>query len=138
MRTLSFAVPGNPLSVNRAWRIVAIRGHGTLTLTKEARVFKAAVAAAASAALGVLPKWDGPTRVDLVVVYDSRRPDLDGPIKLALDALQGFKLKGAADRTGGCIVNDRQITDLRVRRELDRANPRLEVAVHFLDEDGTR
>jgi hypothetical protein len=35
-------------------------------------------------------------------------------------------------------VNDRQVRELRVRRFIDRVEPRLEARVHFLDEEGGR
>jgi Holliday junction resolvase RusA-like endonuclease len=136
--TLSFRVDGNPLSQNRAWRIVTIRGRGTLAKTKESKVWQLAIAGASAAALEPLSRWDGKVRVDMDVHFDSMRPDLDGPVKLALDALQGVKPPKSLLREGGCIVNDRQVQELRVRRFTDKIEPRLEVRVHFLDEEGVR
>lgn len=118
--------------------MIKLGRHASLKLTDEAKEFKASVAQAAALAVAPLQRWDGPTRVDLLVVYDSRRPDLDGPIKLVLDALQGVSASRGLERVGGCLVNDRQVMDLRVRREFDKAQPRLEVAVHLLDDEVVR
>lgn len=136
MKSFAFEVAGNPLSQNRAWRVITIRGRGSLGKTTEAREYQQTIAAAAVA---ICPaRWDGGVRVDLALHFDSMRPDLDGPIKLILDALQGVKPKGGSERIGGCLVNDRQVRELRVVRHLDRKQPRTVVAVHLLDEEAAR
>jgi Holliday junction resolvase RusA-like endonuclease len=52
--------------------------------------------------------------------------DVDGPIKLTLDALAG--------KLGGRVyANDRQVVELHVSKRVDRARPRLGIEVWTLD-----
>lgn len=131
MSTLRFTVPGSPLSQNRAWKIVTIRGHGTLALTSEGKAYKELVAVHAANACQLMPRWD---RTALVFVeldfhFDSRRPDADGPLKLTLDALQGVMVSKLRLRVDGCLENDRQVQGFRVWKHLDPVKPRVEVNV---------
>jgi Holliday junction resolvase RusA-like endonuclease len=138
MAALVFTVRGNPLSQNRAFRVArtgrSSRAPRRMILSDDARTFKALVAEAAARAVHRAWRRDVEVDVEFRLYFDSRRPDADGPVKLALDALQGVKLEPKSRlRVGGCIANDRQVRDYAVRKRLDRENPRLEVRVSVVD-----
>jgi hypothetical protein len=137
---VTFLVPGNPVSQNRAWTIITWKPrpgsgqepHASLKLTREGAEFKIAVA---SAAAQYRPnEWDRENEyiVDVVYFYDSRRPDVDGPGKLLLDALADFELELQRDkpiRFTGLFPNDRRVWRFTQQRELDQENPRAEITV---------
>ncbi len=122
--SISFNVAGSPLSQNRAWHIITLKGkgggHSSLALTTEGKQYKANVARIA--ALARPAGWDMSAEVivELVYCFDSRRPDHDGPTKITIDALQGV-----------LFDNDRAIWRSSQQRELDRLNPRAEITVRL-------
>ncbi len=115
---LRFVVDGPPVPKQRARRGKGGR-HYTPARTRsyESRVRWLAVAAVAKA------RW---TRrpgalyaVELLVVFpDERRRDVDNVAKAVLDACNGV-----------VWIDDAMVTDLRVRRAIDRVAPRVEMAV---------
>ena len=140
---VSFSIPGNPVSHNRAWTIItwkpraeaAARGaqpHASMKLTKEGAEFKVAVARAV--ALHRPNEWDRENEyiVEACYFFESRRPDVDGPGKLLLDALADFELelhRGHAMAFTGLFSNDRRVWKFTQQRELDAENPRAEITV---------
>lgn len=56
--------------------------------------------------------------MEITFWFDSRRPDVDGPVKGLLDRL-----------APGLILNDRQVTRYSVTKRLDSTRPRTEVTV---------
>ena len=124
--TIAFVVPGSPLSQNRAYRRSIQR---RMYKSDEAYAYTARLIIAAREARNGRAMLTGPVAVSLRVVFDSDRPDLDGPVKLVLDALQ----EPRARRPGaGLYANDRQVRRLVVERLVDRFDPRLEVVVEPL------
>ena len=130
-------IPGSPLGQNACYRIVIIgRGksaHATLAMTKEGKAYKAEIQRVLRAVRPV--GWDTGTEVDVDAVYwfDSRRPDVDGPGKLTLDAIQCSK--GEDD---GLLLNDRQVRRFTQTRRLDRERPRLELTVRAVPQFNQR
>jgi hypothetical protein len=138
-----FIVPGNPVSQNQAYRIItwkpkaeaAERGavaHGSLKLTSDGAAYKVAVAQ--YAAVQRPKNWDRDNEyiVDAVYYFDSRRPDVDGPGKLLLDAMQDFEIKfGKKDPLvfKGLYPRDSKVWRFIQQREVDNVNPRTEIKV---------
>lgn len=77
---------------------------------------KAAHAAAARQLPPIVQVPSAPVSVDLLVVTPTKAGDLDNRIKPTLDALQGV-----------IYTDDRQVTEISVRRGVDRSDPRVEV-----------
>ena len=117
MSRIAFIAEVKPLATNAAYEPARWgRRHG-FKLTDEAKAYKAALAAACPV-VGLL---QGEVSVWIRFVFMDRRPDIDGPIKLVLDSLQGRALR-----------NDRQVADLRVVRAVDPERPRVEIVVEEL------
>jgi Holliday junction resolvase RusA-like endonuclease len=66
------------------------------------------------------PLMSGDVRVDIIIYYATRRPDLDESV--ILDSMQGF-----------IYENDRQVKEKHIFHRLDRANPRAEIIVTTLE-----
>jgi Holliday junction resolvase RusA-like endonuclease len=62
--------------------------------------------------------YTGEVQVVIDLHYKTRRNDIDGPIKLILDALQGI-----------VYANDRQVSALTVYKRHDPAHPRTMIQV---------
>lgn len=123
--TLAFTVEGEPLGVNRLYRVF----NGRSIKSKEGREYHAHFvqrAAIARVGAGCVSAIEGPVAVALRLYFGSERPDVDGPIKIALDAMEIPRPK----RDGaGVYRNDRQVRKLTVERFTDRERPRIEVEV---------
>ena len=112
---LMFFVKAKPVSSNATYR----RGKGSgFFKTQESRDYSDAVRQAGQLAMAGLAPLEGSVEVELVFRFDSLRPDIDGPVKGTLDALQGV-----------CYGNDRQVDRLVVVKRLDRENPGVRVRV---------
>lgn len=115
---VKFVVPGRTVSVNGTYR----GAHGT-TKSREAVAFQRSIAFRAKNAMrqGRKPFDAG---VGVVIGFHAAHPlmDIDGPLKLTLDALQGV-----------VYTNDLQVQELVVRKQLDREHPRLDVEVYSLE-----
>lgn len=120
MSELEFSVPGSPLSQNAVYRR---RGKGGgLYMTDEGKAFKEEIALRA---LHARPDgWDLKRwfEVGVTCYFDSERPDVDGPCKLALDAMESV-----------LYDNDRQVVKVTMERRVDRKAPRMEVKVRELE-----
>ncbi len=135
--TVRFVVPSDPA----AGRVNALYGRspgdGNVFKRRGARAYQELVAAhgrAAQRASG-LAMFLGPVEVRISVWYTSARPDADAHTKVVLDALQATHAK--LRRVGAGIVrNDRQIRVVHVTSDVDPDEPRTEVEVVALDEEG--
>lgn len=110
--TIELEVPGPQVSVNRAYR----GGRGRFFMAPEAVAFKERVMLAARLAMRGAKMLDGAVAVSVEFFYPSERPDIDGPVKLILDSLQGIVFE-----------NDRQVRLLWVTKESDKKNPRTKI-----------
>lgn len=103
-----------PPTANRYWRFVTLGKRSAVLLSREARLYKARVAAYAP----TVQRVEGPLRVSLRFFRPRKAGDLDGALKPLLDALQGV-----------LYTNDAQIVELHAYRFDDKSNPRVEVEV---------
>lgn len=84
-----------------------------VTLTDKAREFKDIVRYTVKGM-----KLEGNVRMEVKYYRPRRAGDIDGPLKLVQDSLQGILYE-----------NDKQIIELHVYRFDDKENPRIEVTV---------
>jgi len=108
-----FRVPGSPMS----WNNALIRGRGRPFLSARAREWKESIRFRALAALPSTWSRSGRFMVGVHSVFARSTSDTDGPVKLALDALQGI-----------AFDNDRQVVRVSATKEVGGA-VRLEVIV---------
>jgi Holliday junction resolvase RusA-like endonuclease len=111
-----------PPGINASYR--GAHGGGRLLLTDAAKAWKEQAAWLTRYArdeMGLLPR--PPYVVTLGFYWPSRRFDVDGGIKLALDAL--FL---------GLGMNDRTVDEVRAFRRVDKLNPRLDVMIRTAEE----
>jgi len=109
---------GEPASKSNSRRLVLCGGRPRFIKTVKALAWMES-ARRQLAAMRPPRLLSGPLRFTARIYYASRRPDLDE--SLVLDALQGL-----------VYANDRQVSEKRVSRALDRARPRVEVTVQEL------
>lgn len=105
-------LPYPPLG-NRAIRVVS----GRAVKSRQSRAYQLAVRMRALTA-GHRRPLEGPVVVSIAAYRPWRRGDLDGVLKVTLDALQGV-----------AYVNDKQIVELHAARFDDPLDPRLMVTV---------
>jgi len=106
----------SPPSANRYWRVP--KALGRPILSREARDYCARVKALAFAQ-GARSPLTGEVAVSIVWTRERRSGDLDGRLKIVLDALQG-----------AAYVNDSQIVAIDARRQdRDKGEPGLVVEV---------
>lgn len=101
-----------PPGVNALYRTF----RGRMLLSSEARAYKTKVGLLARAA-GLRPR-KGEVEVRLALFRPRRIGDIDGPLKVLLDALEGH-----------AYDNDSQVVGLYVTRHDDSGNPRVQVLV---------
>lgn len=114
---ITFTIPGQPLSVNRLYG--TSRKRKTRFRTHEGTAYKDAAALLARSALAGREPFQGPVEVGLALYFRTLAADLDGPVKVLVDALQA----------GGVVANDNQVMKLVVTKARDKGNPRAEVEV---------
>lgn len=123
---IHFTVPMRPIGTNHAYAPARWGSRHGFRLTDVGQAYKAAVQGAARRAMRGRDLLDGEVEVRLLLAYPDRRSDIDGPIKLTLDAMQG-----------AVYANDRAISGLTVCRVVDKARPRVEVSVVPFAPDAT-
>jgi crossover junction endodeoxyribonuclease RusA len=104
-----------PPSINHYWRRV---GNKTL-ISADGRAYRTRCGVEAHLQ-GVEP-LAGELAVRAVIFMARRGSDLDNRLKALLDSLNGV-----------CWMDDGQVAEIHVRRELDRTNPRVEMTVEPL------
>ena len=120
-QTLTFTVPGKPVSVNAAYKRRSLAGGGKgLMLSPDAKWFKSAVAARALFARQTTtwPRLSAVGDVHLTIVTWNARHDADAPIKLLQDALEGI-----------LYARDSAVRSVTASRAKDGAGPRIVVTV---------
>jgi Holliday junction resolvase RusA-like endonuclease len=115
---VQFTVPIAPLGVNNAYEPARWGKRHGFKKSDEARVYQEQIAFRAKVAMRSMPPFTGRCRVVLTLFYPDDRSDIDGSIKLNLDALQGVVYR-----------NDRQIRRLVVDKDIDKDRPRIEFEV---------
>lgn len=103
-------------SKSNSYRIITIRGHGSLAKTAAAKAYQEYF-------LLQIRDYKNKNIEEFTyiakVYYDSRRPDLDGHFKMVLDCLQ----------RANAIVNDNKALRLVCDKYLDKENPRVEIMI---------
>ena len=84
-------------------------------LTQEGKDYKDTVAGLCVAA-GILKPLVGNVELDIYEYRPQERGDIDGPLKLILDSIQGY-----------VYTNDAQVRRMTVIQYTDRENPRVEL-----------
>jgi Holliday junction resolvase RusA-like endonuclease len=106
---------GQVPSKSNGYRIISIRGHGSLAKTKELKDYEKAFALQ----FGKREKILGNFEVEVDVYFRSNRSDLDGMFKVFLDCLQQVQ----------AIDNDRYCMKIVARKFVDKDNPRVEFKI---------
>lgn len=122
-------IPEKPLSVNRAYEIVQPKGksYSTMMATQDMKTYKEKIGYEVKE--HVYYPLTGPLILYVTFVFDRAHrsnekleglphPDVDGPLKPTLDALEGILYE-----------NDTQLQRLHVRKGYDPDLPRIELIV---------
>lgn len=118
MGAIRFTVPVRPIGVNAAYAPARWgRRHG-FRKTDAAVQYSTLLQLAARRAMRGRDPFSGHCEVRLLFVYPDNRSDVDGAVKLSLDALEG------------CVYwDDRQVVRLVAEKAKDAEAPRVEVEV---------
>ncbi len=110
---------GQVPSKSNGYRIITIKGHGSLAKTKELKDYEKSFALQ----FGKKEKIIGNFGVEVDVYFRSNMSDLDGMFKAFLDCLQRVE----------AIENDRYCMNISARKFVDKQNPRIEFKIIKLD-----
>ncbi len=146
MSAVRFTILGQPISLKNSFRVVTIRGHGSLTKTTEAKAYERDFRRQMPPAARVM--FEGPVKVTIRAFYTWEGPDLDCALLLDLMQAEYGRLRGKLRALGdgqfaeeigervllsrGVYKNDRQVRDLRLIHGIDKLNPRAEIEVEPL------
>ncbi|MGC4008890.1 MAG: RusA family crossover junction endodeoxyribonuclease [Pseudomonas sp.] len=107
---------GEPASKANSRRLVTIKGRPASIKSAKANSYAEAFRMQCALQVMGVPMTAGDVRVEMVIHYASRRPDLDESV--ILDAMQGL-----------VYVNDRQVKQKAVYWALDKDNPRAVIRI---------
>lgn len=110
---------GQVPSKSNGYRIITIRGHGSLAKTKELKAYEKSFALQ----MPKIEKILGNFEAEVDVYFRSNRSDLDGMFKAFFDCLQQTE----------AIDNDRYCTKIVARKFIDKENPRVEFKLIKVD-----
>ncbi len=109
-------IHGQPPSKSNCYRVITIRGHGSLGKTPALKRYEESFyMQCPDRGREVSSRF----RLDLDVYFESDRPDLDNSLKVVLDCLQACK----------AIRNDRLCAEIHARKLIDKTRPRVEYAI---------
>lgn len=132
---LRFVILGEPASKANSRRLVTIGGRPAFIKSQKARDYERDALLQIPAAAKLM--LAGPLRATIRIWYASERPDLDESV--ILDVLQA-KTEGAGkDRKvirRGVYLNDRQVREKHVFHGIDRIQPRAEIEIERIVEQG--
>lgn len=107
---------GNPPSKSNCYKVITIRGHGSLGKTPLLKKYEESFFMQCSLRnANISTRF----RLDVMVFYSSDRPDLDNALKIILDCLQRC----------GAIKNDRLCAEIHAHKLIDKNNPRIEFTI---------
>ena len=112
-------IRGQAPSKSNQYRIITLRGHGSLCKTKQIKAYEERFFMQCGLR-GLM--IDQRFKIDIDVYYASDRPDLDNALKVTLDCLQACKV----------IRNDRDCAEIHARKLIDKDNPRIEFTLETL------
>ena len=136
IQKLKFEVKAKPISINKAYRSIIVRGRPAAILTSEGKHFKRIVGICA---LGVMKSEGfelitGPFSIAVDYFFQQNRGDVTNFDKALIDGMKGIVFKD--DSQCGSNV-DRDYIDAGIffhatfRKWVDRSNPRTEVTISF-------
>lgn len=111
---------GAPPSKANMYRIITIKGHGSLCKTSAMKDYERNFYIQCPLRGQMI---EGYFRVDIDVFYPSMRQDLDNVLKGFLDCLQECKV----------IKNDNQCVEIHARKFVDKVNPRIEFTIEPIE-----
>ena len=114
---IQLVVYGEPASKSNSRMLVHLNGRPAFIKSAKARGYERDFKLQCKK---IDPLMSGDVRVDIIIYYATRRPDLDESV--ILDSMQGF-----------IYENDRQVKEKHIFHRLDRANPRAEIIVTTLE-----
>jgi len=117
MKEHIFQILGEPASKANSRKIVLIRGRPASIKSDKARKYASEFVKQCQS---IDPLFEEDVKVEMLIYYASRRPDLDE--SLILDLMQGVIYK-----------NDRQVKQKNIYWGLDRENPRTIIRVSPLE-----
>ena len=107
---------GQAPSKSNSYRIIALRGHGSLAKTDATKKYEENFFMQCSLRNANISKR---FKLTIDVYFSSDRPDLDNALKVTLDCLQ----------TAKAIKNDRLCAEIHARKLIDKVNPRIEFEI---------
>ena len=116
-KKINFIIDGEPASKSNSRKIVTFGKRPALIKSEKARNYEKIFAQQCPQLENLI---DNDVKVELIIYYASRRPDLDESV--VLDCMQGK-----------IYVNDRQVKQKYVYWGLDRATPRTHIRVSPLE-----
>jgi hypothetical protein len=114
---ITFTIFGEPASKSNSRRLVTIKGRPAFIKSAKAIEY---LKLFGEQCPDLDVKYEDDVRVDIVIYYASRRPDLDESV--ILDAMQGKVYK-----------NDRKVKEKHLWWGLDRSNPRAVIRVQTME-----
>ncbi len=127
-RSISLTIRGELLGKSNSRRLVRIGGKPRLIKSPAALEFLK------GAMIQLRPKlvnhhaFTGPVRMDIIIHYKTKRPDLD--VSLIQDILEQKKSKETGQVTfEGVYLNDRQVHEIHAYKQYDKEDPRLDVTI---------
>ena len=116
-KKINFIIDGEPASKSNSRKIVTFGKRPALIKSEKARNYEKIFAQQCPQLENLI---DNDVKVELIIYYASRRPDLDESV--VLDCMQGK-----------IYVNDRQVKQKHIYWGLDRERPRTHVRVSPLE-----
>lgn len=112
---------GNPPSKSNQYKIVTVKGHGTLAKTKSLKEYEKSFFLQCGTYRNRNIKGFFEFYID--VYFSSNRPDLDNALKCTMDSLQACK----------AITNDRNCVKIVANKFIDPIKPRIEFTIKEID-----
>lgn len=107
---------GQPPSKSNSYRIVTIKGHGSLTKTQSTKGYEERFFMQCSLRNANISQR---FKLTVDVYFASDKSDLDNALKVIEDCLQTAKV----------IRNDRLCSEIHARKLIDKNNPRIEFII---------
>lgn len=130
---LSFTILGQPFSKANSRKIVNFGGRPASIKSDKARAYEATAREQFIKQMGRKNPLEKPVAVEITIYYPDRRQDLDP--SLILDVMQAKKdKKTGIELFKGVYLNDRQVQEMHLFREIDKLNPRAVITVWEIGE----
>lgn len=130
---LQFKILGQPFSKANSRKIVNFGGRPASIKSDKARNYEEIAREQFIKQMGRKSPLEKPVAVEITIYYPDRRQDLDP--SLVLDIMQTKKdRKTGIEIFKGVYLNDRQVQEMHLFREIDKLNPRCEITVWEIGE----